>query len=65
MDPCYCKFKLHEFKATPACTRAGVNIYKKRKIIGSDKLLKPAVNVHTDYTNNGRIQKNKKQTLKT
>ena len=52
-------------KQHEACTRAEVNIYQKRTIIGSDKLLRPAIIVHTDYTNNGRIQKNKKQTLKT
>ena len=52
-------------KQHAACTRSEVNIYQKHTIIDSDKITRPAMIVHTDYTNNGRIQKNKKQTLKT
>ena len=47
-------------KQHAACTRSEVNIYQKYTIIDSDKLARPAMTVHTDYTNDGQIQKNKK-----
>ena len=51
-------------KQHTACTRSEVNIYQKYTIIKSDKLLIPVMTVHTDYMNDGQIQKNKKQNIK-